>query len=84
MDNWISCSEKLPEKDGEYLATFVDGKYRFVGIKGYAFDLFTIDEYEFADKKGVSGWYDYDPDYGHYVWNDVIAWMPLPELYKGD
>jgi hypothetical protein len=81
---WIPCSEKLPEEDYEtgngvqfsndVLATIVnhanDGEL-------YVWLLKTVD----------GKWYDYTPneDGTHEIpyWCEVIAWMPLPEPYKG-
>lgn len=82
---WIPCSERLPDKAGEYLVTHgsnLDG-YRRVGIKMYSPNLHNVDKFDFPNKKRP-GWYDYDSEYGHYEWNDVIAWMLLPEPYKAD
>lgn len=82
---WIPVLERLPEKRGDYLvtqkATFTD--YVYISVAGYALNLYDVDEYDFADKKR-SGWYNYDPEYGYYEIDDVIAWMPLPEPYKAE
>lgn len=77
---WISVNEKLPEKEGdcEYLVTSRSG----INILSFAKDLYKVDEYDFWDKKGVSGWFDYDSEYGYIEIDGVIAWMPLPEEYK--
>ena len=83
FENWIPCSERLPEKAGRYLVTYgsnLDG-YRQVCMKMYSPNLHNVDEFDFPNKKRP-GWYDYDSEYGHYEWDDVIAWMPLPEVYK--
>ena len=83
---WIACSEKLPEKDGEYLVTV---KPTFKNMKNYikhcdfALNLYKVDEYDFVDKKGVAGFYKYDSEYGYYEVTDIVAWMPLPEPYEG-
>lgn len=86
MDNWISCKDKLPEKSGYYLVTVASNftKDRGVSMAGFHPDLFKVDEYDFANKKGVGGWYDYDSENGHYLVDDVVAWMPIPNPYKGD
>ena len=52
---WIPCSERLPEKDGEYLTTTEDG-------------LCDVESY------GDGEWF----------YDDVVAWMPLPEPWKGE
>ena len=81
---WIPVSEK-PSKNGGYLcsARFNDN-YIGVCIANYADDLYKVDDFDFHDKKGISGWYDYDSEYGYYEMESVIAWMPLPEPYKGE
>lgn len=82
---WIPVSERLPEKKGTYLvtqkATFTD--YVYISVIGYALNLYDVDEYDFANKKR-SGWYNYDPEYGHYELDDVIAWMPLPLPFRAE
>lgn len=80
---WIPVSERLPKEDGCYLVTaeLVVDKPR-VEISSFAKNLYSVDEYEFFNKKGKSGWYNYDDDYGYWENEEVIAWMPLPESYK--
>lgn len=69
---WIPCSERLPEEDGQYLITV---KYKHVD--GYD-DIYA----EHGE------WYDGKWDmffFGHCGEAEgIIAWMPLPEPYKGD
>ena len=64
---WIPCSERLPEKDGYYLAT-CDGE-----ICGEDQPFTGLAEYE--NRK----WVDDEDDY-----QCVLAWMPLPEPWKGE
>lgn len=78
---WIPASEEGPERDGRYLVTF---KNHFIYMAFYAFDLYEADSYAFENKRGISGWYGYDEEYGYYEHDDVIAWMPLPQPYKGE
>lgn len=78
---WIPVSEKLPEKDGYYLTTFVSfGSILLVDVISFAKNLKNVDHYDFD--KAEPGWYNYDSEYGYYKVNSVIAWMPLPEPYK--
>ena len=70
---WIPCSERLPEEDGQYLIMV---KYKHVN-----------DSYE--DVYAEHGeWFDGRWDmfcFGHCgEVEDIIAWMPLPEPWKGE
>ena len=56
---WIPCSERLPEERQEVLVTVNNGAI-YTDVDKWISDSF---------------WY-----HGHYV----IAWMPLPEPYKGE
>lgn len=76
---WICAKEKLPEEDKSYLVSSESG----LDILSFAKDLYRVDEYDFWDKKGVSGWFDYDSEYG-YIEMGAIAWMPLPQPYKAE
>ena len=66
---WTSCKERLPEKDGEYLVTML-----YFGEKTVEVDKFSHYETD-DDRNGEPLWvYGYD---------NVIAWMPLPEPWEG-
>ena len=82
IPKWISVGDRLPE-EGTYLVTVerMVGTPR-VDIKSFAKDLYSVDEFDFYNKKRKSGWYDYDSEYGYWEDEKVIAWMPLPEPYK--
>ena len=71
---WISCSERLPRTNGVYNVTrkISDG-----------FECRNISDACYYD--GANTWHD-DTRVNHermYL-TDVIAWMPLPEPYKGE
>ena len=79
---WIPCSERLPEKNGDYLCC---SSGMAIITCGFANELYKVDEWDFCDYKGKSkkrGFYDYDSEYGYYEVDNVVAWMPLPEPYK--
>ena len=78
---WIPVSERLPDDRKKCLVTHKGG---YVDIMRYASDLYGIDEYDFCDKKGKAGWYDYDSEWGYCSRDDVIAWLSLPEPYKAE
>ena len=81
---WIPVSERLPS-DGKYLVTRGDVIGRpMIGMRYFSKDLSKVDEFDFVDKKGISGWCEYDSEYGWYIDDKVTAWMPLPEPYKAE
>lgn len=81
---WIPCNERQPEEDGEYLVTLRWSNYpNRVETLHFTNDLSSIDEVGYAGEKRP-GWYEYDSDYECYEIDNVIAWMPRPEPYKGD
>lgn len=58
--DWIPVTERLPEEEGVYLATFKNMFNQFVETVWFDSDGF------FVKSKAT-----------------VVAWMPLPEAYKG-
>lgn len=79
---WIPVSENLPE-DGTYLVTRKIWGKSVINIVSYARNLYIVDKFDFADKKGKDGWYGYDYESGYYeVTESIIAWQELPEPYK--
>ena len=82
---WIFVSDKVPDKNGKCLVTRYNSLIgSSICILCYAENLYDIDRFDFYEKKGKSGWYDYDSEWGHVEFDDVIAWMPLPEPCKAD
>ena len=75
---WIPCSERLPDKEGEYLVTFSDEwKRNLVRVLWYGtpFDL---------DDRTMWTFYC-EHEYGFEAFKaekPIVAWMPLPEPYK--
>lgn len=69
---WILCSEQLPEYTGSYLVTLTDDGDEWGDIC-------------FWENQCGGRWIDFFEDDGEFREIDnVIAWMPLPEPYKGD
>lgn len=80
-DDWIPCSERLPEEPEEIPTEdepveemMLDGKFREYIVAIWGADesttLYYIGNNEWYD--GISGTY-----------YKVIAWQPMPEVYKG-
>lgn len=76
-DGWIPCSERLPEKYGQYLVTFIPSAgtlWTYVLIARYS-DLMGIAKPSFHI--GNVGKNDFAN-----ITEQVTAWMPLPDPYK--
>lgn len=81
---WIPVSERLPEEDGDYYVTYEKGYAEDYdlppkGIAGFEVDCECFGYwYEHFDRQTLgslgSEWEEIK----------VIAWMPLPEPYKGE
>lgn len=81
---WIPCSERLPEDSGDYLVCPSDSV-----LEDYSdFSEVMIMPYD-ADCEAFGWWTErYDPISLGYLDSDfnefeVLAWMPLPEPWKG-
>lgn len=76
---WIPCRERLPEKYGQYLVTFIPSSgtlWTCVLIARYS-DLMGIAKPSFH--VGTVGKNDFMN-----ITEQVTAWMPLPDTYKGE
>ena len=69
---WIPCSERLPEEDGDYLVTLENGVVKILGYSTTQRTTYPKGFYHIED--GFS-W--------RQVQNPVVAWMPLPKPWKG-
>ena len=65
---WIPCAERLPSEQGQYLVTFPL-------CNGEPW----VDVLNFCKGK----FYETDDEWGDVEYDDVTAWMPLPEPWKG-
>jgi len=72
IPKWISCEEKLPEKDGEYLVTLENGYVRSLGYSIKKQGMYPKGFYHLT----VNGMFAIPIKYG------IVAWMSLPEPYK--
>ena len=79
ISEWIPCSERLPEMHREDMEA--EGEYYVISDSVIITDgeRVSISEYE-IDDGDRRGWLAHDFE----EIEDVIAWMPLPEPYKGE
>ena len=82
LDKWAPVLERLPKTNGEFLVSMVGEIYTYIDLAYFAQDLYALDDREFHDKKGVSGFYKHDTEWGDNYETYPIAWQPLPEPYK--
>lgn len=70
-NGWIPVSERLPEIKKNYLECYLvtDGRFCWMAY------LASKKEWVFAECTDCKNKID---------WTNVVAWMPLPELYKED
>lgn len=86
MSEWIPTSERQPDEVGEYLVTIsdeLDTGWRMVMVLTYdqaydrKFDKYTPAPcWRFAMPRAYL--------IGDVIYDNVKAWMPFPEPYKGD
>lgn len=75
MTNWIPCSERLPDEDGNYLVTFENGYVRIAGYSRTQTIRYPEGFYVLTDDGTIAF---------QITHNLVIAWMELPQPYRGD
>ena len=78
-NKWIPCSERLPERNGVYLVTVQNAE------EGWAFVIHAWFNIEIPLIYGRKGWTPLNEfyDLANQVRPDIVAWMPLPEPWKG-
>ena len=69
---WIPCSERLPNENGDYLVTLENGVVKILGYSTTQRTTYPKGFYHIED--GFS-W--------RQVQNPVVAWMPLPKPWEG-
>lgn len=69
-----------PTENGEYMVTIDAWGYRYIDVMHYAKPQ--------MPNREVDGtcWYMDDDEWGDVVYDDsdIVAWMPLPDPYKGE
>lgn len=82
VQKWIPVSERLPDKNGRYLAFL---KYvKCTMILNFALDFIEHDEYGLLTEKKKSCFYYCDDDWELIEVPEVTHWMPLPQPPKGE
>ena len=64
--SWIPCSERLPEKEGQYLVTL---------------------DFEWGKEIEMGDWFIFEDGHGEWVNPNshvTVAWMELPQEYRGE
>ena len=81
VQKWIPVSERLPDKNDEYIVFL---KYvKTITIMNFALDFVIHDEYGLPTKEKKSCFYYYDDDWENIEVPEVTHWMPIPEPPKG-
>ena len=71
---WIPVTEALPK----------DGRQVLVYAQSVHYALAKYDEMMQPDGKWIKEWVTFDAWKPYYTIENVIAWMPLPEPWRGD
>lgn len=76
---WIPCSKRLPEIGGLYI---VCGKQKYTWENDWSYFVDAAECVE-PDEGYIDCWTTWN-DWDEGQENHIIAWMPLPEPYKGE
>ena len=78
--NWTKCTERLPDKGGEYLVVkSIMGVYNKIDVCGFSLNLHETDEFDFPDEDRP-GWYECDAETGYFEWTGILYWAELPDM----
>ena len=77
--NWINVKDALPNENGLYLVIYKAFGLTFIDVKRFAKDLYSVDKYDFPNEHRP-GWYEWNDEYGYIERNNIMHWMPLPNL----
>ena len=82
VQQWIPVSERLPDKDGDYLVVKKIFNNNIIqDVLSFAKDGRKVDKYDFH-RGWKNVWHYYDSEWGHITVDSVTHWMPLPEPPK--
>lgn len=75
---WIPCSERLPSKSGNYLVTIIQNESSFQqGVINVFIRSLAPANILYGEGFGKQMTWRQE------LWEDVVAWMPLPKSWKG-
>ena len=76
MFKWNKTSEAKPTKEKQYLCCSIYTNRPHFKVLSWSNNLYEVDNYDFCDCKGESGFYAYDSEYGYYK-NDCDYWQEI-------
>lgn len=78
LQEWIPCSERLPNKSGKYLVTIIQNESSFQqGVTNVFIRSLAPANILYGEGFGEQLVWRKE------LWEDVVAWMPLPKPWKG-
>ena len=82
---WIPCSERLPEERDWYLGIFKEPDTGWINPTPFICDYLLGKKTKATTKEGwiLKGHTDREEYIDYYFNLECVAWMPLPEPYKG-
>lgn len=83
VQEWIPVTERLPDKDGDYLVFKRFAGNAWSDVVSFAQDGRKVGECAFGEK-WQNVWYYYDSEWGYMRTDAVTHWMPLPQPPKGE
>ena len=78
---WIPVTERMPDKDGDYLVFKRFTRNAWSDVVSFAKDGRKVIECDFGEK-WQNVWYYYDSEWGYIRTDAVTHWMPLPQPPK--
>lgn len=82
---WIPINQEYPRDNTKVLVTRDIYSVPMIDIGVFTFNLHEFDPNDFNDEEyRRAGFCKYDSEWGYYEINDVLAWMPLPEPWRGE
>ena len=73
---WNKTSEAKPTEEKQYYCCSTHTNRPRFKVLSWSNDLYEVDDYDFCDCKGESGFYAYDSEYGYYK-DDCHYWQEI-------